>query len=69
MVVMELRDVGFDNLIADAEFAGAAQQVFFMEVIAIGAIEIAEGSGGLDHGVESRLGAGIDRKRGQESVK
>ncbi len=57
-----LLDVGFENLVADAELAGTAEQVFFMQVIAIGAIQIADGPDRLDHGVVSARSSGLRRK-------
>jgi hypothetical protein len=57
-----LPNVGFQNLVADAEFAVATQQFFFVQVIAVGAVEIADRSRRLHHGVKSRLRARINRR-------
>src|SRR5271166_4848552 len=58
-----LADVGFENLVAERSLAMAAQQFFLVEVIAISAVEIADRSRRLHHGVEARLRSRIDRQR------
>ena len=50
-----LPNVGLENLVADPELALASQQLFFVQVVAIGAVQVTDCSYRLHHGVESRL--------------
>ena len=56
-----LLDVGLENFVGDLELAVAAQQLFFVQVIAIGAVDVADGADRLDHRV---IGAGCARQPG-----
>ena len=58
-----LANVGFENLVADAELAVAAQQFFLVQVIAIGAVEVADRPDRLHHGVKARRRSRVDRQR------
>jgi len=46
-----LSDVGFKDRIRNLKFAGAAQQIFFVQVITVGAVKVADCANWLDHRV------------------
>ena len=49
-----LFDVFFQNLVSDMELAGTSEQIFLVQVVAVGAIEIADCPKRLDHRVIGR---------------
>src|SRR5208337_912297 len=48
-----LANVGFQDFVGDAKFAVAAEEVLLVEIVAVGAIQIADGPDGFDHRVVS----------------
>jgi hypothetical protein len=42
-----LADVGFQDFIGDAEFVAADEQVFFVEIVAVRAVQVADGPDGF----------------------
>jgi hypothetical protein len=53
-----LADVGFQDFVGDTKMAVAAQKIFLVEVVTIGAVEIADGADGFDHSVIGPLRTG-----------
>ena len=53
-----LADVGFQDFVGDTKMAVAAQEIFLVEVVTIGAVEIADGADGFDYSVIGPLRTG-----------
>ncbi len=57
-----LLNMGFENLVAYAEFARASQQILLVQVITVTTVEITDGTDRFDHGVIGTPGSGLHRK-------
>jgi len=53
-----LADVGFKDFVGNAEFLRAAEEFLLMEIVAVGTVQVADGSDGFDHRVVGTTGAG-----------
>ncbi len=61
-----LADMSLEDFVGNAELAGTVEEILLVEIIAVGAVQIADGSDGLDHRVIGRVrtsGSGPSRKR------
>jgi len=61
-----LADVFFEEVVAHAGVVVVAEEGGFVEVEAVGAVEVAEGASGFDHGVEAGWPAGSLESLGRE---
>jgi hypothetical protein len=53
-----MADVGFEDFVGDAKFLCAAKEFLLMEIVTIGAVQVAQGADRFDHRVVSTAGAG-----------
>jgi hypothetical protein len=57
-----LLDVGFQHLVGHAELLGFTEELFFFQIKAVGAVQVADGADRFGHHMEGRnIGTGKGR--------